>query len=87
MKKAILTIGLFTLVLVSTSFASPNNSVPSVTTDNTGITSIDGTGSQDTGRTKKVDFNGGGMKYGKTNQIADIDGTGSQDTGRTKKVD
>ncbi|WP_281637016.1 hypothetical protein [Flavobacterium marginilacus] len=82
MKKAVLTIGLFTLVLVSTSFTSPTNSNSSIA-DNTEITSIDGTGSQSTGGNKKVDFNGNTHQ----NQFADIDGTGGQSTGGNKKVD
>ncbi|PJJ10449.1 hypothetical protein CLU83_3871 [Flavobacterium sp. 1] len=82
MKKAILTIGLFALVLVSTSFASPNNSTTSVT-DNTVITSIDGNGGQSTGDNRKVDYNGGSFK----NQIVEIDGNGGQSTGDNRKVD
>ena len=61
MKKAILTIGLFTLVLATTSFASPKISTSSIA-DNTVITSIDGTGGQDTGGNKKVDYNGNTLK-------------------------
>jgi hypothetical protein len=86
MKKAILTIGLFTLVTALTSFANPTTStVASV--DNNVITSIDGTGGQDAGGNKKVDFNGSVIKLNKTSQIADIDGTGGQDAGGNKKVD
>lgn len=82
MKKAILTIGLFTLVLASTSFASPNNSTSSIN-DNTVITSIDGTGGQSTGDNKKVDFNSRSTKK----QSTETDGTGGQSTGDNKKVD
>jgi len=82
MKKTILTIGLFTLVLATTSFATPKNSTSSIV-DNTEITSIDGTGGQSTGGNKKVDFNGGTLK----NKITNIDGTGGQSTGGNKKVD
>lgn len=82
MKKAILTIGLFTLVLATTSFASPTNSNSSIS-NNTEITSIDGTGGQSTGDNKKVDFNNNTLK----NQFAEIDGTGGQSTGDNKKVD
>jgi hypothetical protein len=82
MKKAILTIGLFTLVLASTSFASPKNSSSSIAT-NTVITSIDGTGGQSAGDNRKVDFNGGGLK----NKIVEIDGTGGQSAGDNRKVD
>ncbi|PKB17003.1 hypothetical protein [Flavobacterium sp. 5] len=82
MKKAILTIGLFTLVLASTSFASPKNST-SLIADNTIITSIDGTGGQSTGNNKKVDYNNNTLRT----QITNIDGTGGQSTGNNKKVD
>jgi hypothetical protein len=85
MKKAILSIGLFTLVLASTSFASPKNSTSTIA-DNAVITSIDGNGSQSTGDNKKVDYNGGTFKSDK-NQIVAIDGNGSQSTGDNKKVD
>jgi len=84
MKKAILTIGLFTVVMALTSFTTPETST---TSDSTVITSIDGHGGQDSGRTRKLDYNGGGMKFSTTNQIADIDGTGGQDSGRTRKLD
>jgi hypothetical protein len=76
MKKATLTIGLFSLVTVLASFTSPINSKDLII-DNTVITSIDGIGTQ----------YDGGIKINKTNQVTDIDGTGSQDTGRTKKLD
>lgn len=82
MKKAILTIGLFTLVLATTSFASPNNSTTSVT-DNTVITSIDGTGGQSSGDNRKVDYNGRSVNK----QIIEIDGTGGQSSGDNRKVD
>ena len=84
MKRTILTIGLFTVVMALTSFTTPETST---TTDSTVITSIDGHGGQDSGRTRKLDYNGGGMKFSTTNQIADIDGTGGQDSGRTRKLD
>jgi hypothetical protein len=54
MKKTILSIGLFTLVLVSTSFASPKNLSTSIVEDRV-ITSIDGTGGQSNEGGKKVD--------------------------------
>lgn len=84
MKKTILSIGLFTLVLVSTSFASPKNLTASIV-DNTVITAIDGTGGQSgSGDNKKVDFNGRSIN----NQIVEIDGTGGQSSGGdNKKVD
>jgi hypothetical protein len=86
MKKATLTIGLFTIVTALTSFANPTTSTSSIV-DNTVITSIDGTGGQDTGGSKKVDFNGRVLKSVKSNLIVKIDGTGGQDTGGSKKVD
>lgn len=86
MKKAILTIGLFTLVLATTSFASPKISTSSIA-DNSVITSIDGNGGQDTGGNKKVDYNGNSSHILSTNKVADIDGNGGQDTGGNKKVD
>jgi|GEM_PF-2174346 len=85
MKKTILTIGLFTLVMSITSFATPKISTSSVA-DNSVITSIDGTGTQDTGHTRKVDFNGSQTKSS-VQKTAKIDGTGTQDTGHTRKVD
>lgn len=82
MKKAALTIGLFTLALVSTSFASPKVSTSS-TIENPIISSIDGTGGQMTGGNKKLDYNGNSLE----NQITSIDGTGGQMTGGNKKLD
>jgi hypothetical protein len=82
MKKATLTIGLFTLVLVSTSFASPNSSTTSIS-DNTVITSIDGTGGQSQGDNRKVDYNSRSVNK----QIIEIDGTGGQSQGDNRKVD
>jgi len=82
MKKAILTIGLFTLVLVSTSFASPKDLTSSIT-DKTVITTIDGTGGQSTGGNRKVDYNASTFQ----NQNTGIDGTGGQSTGGNRKVD
>jgi hypothetical protein len=85
MKKAILTIGLFTLVTALTSFANPTTSTVSIV-DNTVITSIDGNGSQDAGGNKKVDFKGS-LSQSSINKSTDIDGNGSQDAGGNKKVD
>ncbi|MBF4470685.1 hypothetical protein [Flavobacterium sp. HJJ] len=82
MKKAVLTIGLFTLVLVSTSFTSPQNST-TVIDDSSVITSIDGTGGQSSGDNRKVDYTGASLK----NQIVEIDGTGGQSSGDNRKVD
>ncbi|MDR6844824.1 hypothetical protein [Flavobacterium granuli] len=86
MKKAILTIGLFTLVLATTSFASPKISTSSFA-DNTLITGIDGNGGQDSGGHKKVDYNGSTSHILSKQQVADIDGNGGQDSGGHKKVD
>ncbi|MGQ7945648.1 hypothetical protein [Flavobacterium sp. WC2509] len=76
MKKAILTIGLFTLVLATTSFASPKSST-SLIAANTVITSNDIDGGQSTGNDRKVDYNG--------KKISSIDG--GQSTGNDRKVD
>jgi hypothetical protein len=87
MKKATLTIGLFTLVMALTSFANPTTAIAS-NIENPVITSIDGTGSQDTGDgRKKVDFISKAPKLTMSKQIVAIDGTGTQDTGGCKKVD
>lgn len=86
MKKAILTIGLFTLVLASTSFAAPTTSTSSIA-DSTVITSIDGTGSQDSGGNRKVDFTGNKTFKTPATHVNGIDGTGSQDSGGNRKVD
>lgn len=83
MKKAILTIGLFTLVLVSTSFASPKNTT-TIIAENPGIIFIDGTGGHSVGGNKKVDFNGSDNNV---NTMVGIDGTGGHSVGGNKKVD
>jgi hypothetical protein len=83
MKKAILTIGLFTLVLVSTSFASPKKTTSLVTAENTGAIFIDGNGGQSNGDNRKVDYNGKSVN----NQIIEIDGNGGQSIGDNTKVD
>lgn len=85
MKKAILTIGLFTLVLATTSFASPKISTSSIA-DNAVITSIDGNGGQDAGGGKKLDYNGA-SNGSATKHLSDIDGNGGQDAGGGKKID
>lgn len=82
MKKAILTIGLFTLVLVSTSFASPKNTTSPIA-DNSEITFIDGNGGQSNGDNRKVDYNGSALN----DQIIIIDGNGGQSNGDNRKVD
>jgi len=83
MKKALLTFGLFTLVLASTSFAAPTNSNSPIA-DNTVITAIDGSGGQSSGGNKKLDYNGDSLK---SNQILNIDGSGGQSSGGNKKLD
>ena len=86
MKKAVLTIGLFTLVLASTSFAAPTTSTSS-NADNAVITSIDGNGGQDSGGGKKLDYNNVISKDKNTKRVTDIDGNGGQDSGGGKKLD
>lgn len=78
MKKAILTIGLFTLVMGLTSFTS---SEEKKVVDNN--SPIDINGSQSAGRNKKVDINGSQSAGG--NKKVDING--SQSAGGNKKVD
>lgn len=79
MKKTILTIGLFTLVLGLTSFTTPEQK----TTIEKGTNLLDINGSQSTGGNKKVDINGSQSTGG--NKKVDING--SQSTGGNKKVD
>jgi hypothetical protein len=86
MKKVSLIIGLFTLVMASASFAAPTVSTSTID-ENPVITSIDGTGSQDSGGNRKVDFTGNLTVKTATVHIGDIDGTGSQDSGGNRKVD
>lgn len=85
MKRATLTIGLFTLVMVLTSFTSPEKTTSAIA--NNVITSIDGSGGQSSGGNKKVDYNGSTVDLSKTNQIVAIDGSGGQSSGGNKKVD
>jgi hypothetical protein len=85
MKKAILTIGLFTLVLATTSFASPKISTSSIA-DNALITPIDGNGGQDAGGGKKLDYNGT-SNGSATKNSSGVDGNGGQDAGGGKKLD
>jgi hypothetical protein len=79
MKKTILAIGLFTLALVSTSFASPKKA-PSSMMDKT----IDGNGNQDTRGRKKVDYYHN-QNIKKSARLYDIGGNGSQDPTKRKK--
>ncbi|TRX38150.1 3-oxoacyl-ACP reductase [Flavobacterium sp. ZT3R18] len=85
MKKATLTIGLFTLVMVLTSFTTPGT-ITSRIVDNTTNSPIDGSGGQDTGGNRKVDYTGDNSQVTLTNHL-DIDGSGGQDTGGNRKVD
>lgn len=57
MKRTTLTIGLFTVVMVLTSFTSPetNTLTNDIAVIKLSKTSHDGTGGQDTGRTRKLD--------------------------------
>jgi hypothetical protein len=82
MKKATLTIGLFTFVMVLTSFTTAKT-----ITDDTTITSIDGSGGQDSGGNRKHDFTSDATITTSTIQISDIDGSGSQDSGGNRKHD
>ncbi|WP_189337075.1 3-oxoacyl-ACP reductase [Flavobacterium laiguense] len=86
MKKATLTIGLFTLVMVLTSFTTPETTASTIA-DNTTNSPIDGNGGQDTGGNRKHDFTGDATITVSTIQIADIDGNGGQDTGGNRKHD
>lgn len=80
MKKSILTIGLFSLVMVLTSFTNSEIiSVPKV--DNNTYIGIDG--NQSAGGNKKVDIDGNQSAGG--NKKVDIDG--NQSAGGNKKVD
>jgi hypothetical protein len=79
MKKAILTIGLFTLVMGLTSFTS-TKAKSSVEKE---INLLEINGSQSAGRNKKVDINGS-QSAGKNKKV---DINGSQSAGKNKKVD
>jgi hypothetical protein len=81
MKKAILTIGLFSLVMILTSFTTPETSSLSISDNN--IVSIDLVGGGSAGGNKKVDLVGGGSAGG--NKKVDLVGGGS--AGGNKKVD
>lgn len=86
MKKATLSIGLLTLMMVLTSFTTPETST-SLIADNAIISPIDGSGSQDAGGNRKVDFAGNTTIKSSMTQLQDIDGSGSQDAGGNRKVD
>jgi len=78
MKKAILTIGLFTLVMGLTSFTTPEQKA----TIEKGVI-IEVNGGQSAGGNKKVDVNGGQSAGG--NKKVDVNG--GQSAGGNKKVD
>jgi len=82
MKKATFTIGLFTIGMILTSFATPETSNSKIV-NNTLIISSDGTGGQSSGGNRKVDFTGSS----ETNYIVVNDGTGGQSSGGNRKVD
>ncbi|MGL5112193.1 MAG: hypothetical protein ACRC6O_06090 [Flavobacterium sp.] len=79
MKNAILTIGLFTLVIGLTSFTTPEQKQTVESTTNL----LEISGSQSAGRNKKVDISGSQSAGG--NKKVDI--SGSQSAGKNKKVD
>jgi len=87
MKKAILTIGLFTTVLATTSFASPTVSTSPIDETNSFI--IIGRGGQDSGGGRKIDYTGNESKIAITaeNKIFDGNGRGGQDSGGGRKID
>ncbi len=80
MKKSILTIGLFSLVMILTSFTTPETSTKSTVGDNA-ILNIDGSNS--VGGNRKVDIDGSNSVGG--NRKVDIDGSNS--VGGNRKVD
>ena len=82
MKKAILTIGLFSLVMVLTSFTTPETKNNDKVANNANIT-VDLVGSGSAGGNKKVDLVGSGSAGG--NKKVDLVGSGS--AGGNKKVD
>ncbi|WP_300976698.1 3-oxoacyl-ACP reductase [Flavobacterium sp.] len=79
MKKAILTIGLFTLVMGLTSFTTPEQKA----TIEKGTNLLNISGSQSAGNNKKVDISG--SQSAGNNKKVDI--SGSQSAGGNKKVD
>jgi hypothetical protein len=92
MKKAILTIGLFSLMMVLTSFTTPETTNNTKVENNTNLTGgqatggnqkLDLTGGQATGGNQKLDLTGGQATGG--NQKLDL--TGGQATGGNQKLD
>jgi hypothetical protein len=86
MKKSSLTIGLFTLVMVLTSFTTPETSTSTIV-DITTNNPIDGSGGQDSGGHRKADYSGEESLASLTNQTLAIDGSGGQDSGGHRKAD
>jgi hypothetical protein len=80
MKKAILTIGLFSLVMILTSFTTPEAKNISNVENNS---NVELTGSQSAGGNKKLDLTGSQSAGG--NKKLDL--TGSQSAGGNKKLD
>lgn len=80
MKKSILTIGLFSLIMILTSFTTPET-VSATNVENNGSIELSGSGA--TGGTKKLDLSGSGATGG-TKKL-DLSGSGA--TGGTKKLD
>ena len=81
MKRAILTFGLFSLVMVLTSFTTPETSTTLLVDNND--TAIEAVGSGSTGRTKRLDAVGSGA----TGRTKRLDAVGSGATGKTKRLD
>lgn len=81
MKRAILTFGLFSLVMVLTSFTTPETSTTLLVDNND--TTIEAVGSGAAGRTKRLDAVGSGAA-GRTKRL---DAVGSGAAGRTKRLD
>ena len=79
MKKAILTIGLFSLVMILTSFTTPETSKMTLSNN----TTVDAVGSAATGGNKKLDAVGSAATGGNKK----LDAVGSAATGGNKKLD
>ena len=80
MKKLALTTGLFSLVMVLTSFNTPETSNDTLVNNNATV-SIDG--NQSVGQSKKVDV----MRTDLSNQNTQLSIDGNQSAGQSKKVD
>ena len=78
MKKSILTIGLFSLVMILTSFTTPETAAKL-----NNNTSIGLTGNQSVGQDRKVDLTGNQS----VGQDRKVDLTGNQSVGQDRKVD